>query len=411
MFNSLLKKVHLPLARLGVSFRADAIQSSYVLFVLLLLLLPAPAGSSQTRDDLPLFNDDLDRDSLHRAIHRSLEFLGKLPPDRPVAEQPRKFTAQEVKESLLSFIEILDLWDRPEMLTKEIRSRFDLYQSVADPGEGDVLFTGYYQPVIEGSLTQTREFRFPVYGKPKDLIEAEMVTLKPQLRVEKVVGRLNGERLVPYFSRYEIDRLGSLKGKGYEMAWVKDPVDLFFLHIQGSGLLRLGDDRLLHLNYAASNGRPYRSIGKILIDSGKIPAQELSMQRLRRYLSEYPEERGGLLAQNERYVFFRFVKNGPLGSLEVPLTPGRSVATDPRLFPKGALAFVVSRKPILDTAGNLVGWQPFSRFVLNQDTGSAIQGPKRVDLYFGSGYEAGLAAGAMNSTGRFYFLIKKKTSP
>lgn len=132
------------------------------------------------------------------------------------------------------------------------------------------------------------------------------------------------------------------------------------------------------------------------------------MQRLRRYLREHPEERDALLAQNESYVFFRFVKAGPLGSLGVPLTPGRSVATDARLFPKGALAFIVSSRPIFDAAEKIVGWRLFSRFVLNQDTGSAIQGPGRLDLYFGSGAEAGQAAGAMKSAGRLYFLLKKK---
>jgi membrane-bound lytic murein transglycosylase A len=366
-------------------------------------------GHAQDRE-LPLFKDDLDQDSLHRAIHRSLEFLQKLPPDRLVGEHPRKLTALEVKESLLSFMDLLGFWDRPEMLAEEIRSRFELYPSSSGPEEGEVLFTGYYQPVIEGSLIQSQEFRFPIYGKPKDLVEAETVTLQPQAHVEKTVGRLRGDSLVPYFSRYEIDRLGQLKAKGYEIAWVKDPVDLFFLHIQGSGLLRLEDGRLLHLNYAASNGRPYSSIGRHLIDSGKIPEQELSMQRLRRYLMEHPNERDALFAQNESYVFFRFVKSGPLGSLEVPLTPGRSIATDARLFPKGALAFIVSQKPIFDAAGNLLGWQAFSRFVLNQDTGSAIRGPRRVDLYFGSGNEAGQAAGVMKSSGSLYFLIRKKGS-
>ncbi|MGH7773162.1 MAG: murein transglycosylase A [Candidatus Binatia bacterium] len=379
------------------------------IFLVLLFLLPAWEVSGQAQGDkLPLFKDDLDQDSLHRAVHRSLEFLQKLPPDRLVGEHPRKLTALEVKESLLSFMDLLGFWDRPEMLAEEIRSRFELYPSSSGPEEGEILFTGYYQPVIEGSLVQSQEFRFPIYGKPKDLIEAETVTLQPLAHVEKTVGRLSGDSVVPYFSRYEIDRLGRLRGKGYEIAWVKDPVELFFLHIQGSGLLRLEDGRLLHLNYAASNGRPYSSIGRLLIDSGKIPEQELSMQRLRRYLMEHPEERDALFAQNESYVFFRFVKSGPLGSLEVPLTPGRSIATDARLFPKGALAFIVSQKPILDAAGNLLGWQPFSRFVLNQDTGSAIRGPRRVDLYFGSGDEAGLAAGVMRSSGSLYFLIRKK---
>jgi len=378
-------------------------------FLLLFFLLPAGTGNGQTREgDLALFRDDLDRNSLRRAVQHSLEFLARLPPDRLVGELPRKLTAQEVRESLLSFLDLLDLWEHPEKLAEKIHSQFDLYRSVGDPGEGDVLFTGYYQPVIEGSLTETAEYRFPIYRKPDDLVEIELGGFLPQLQGERVVGRLENGRLAPYHSRREIDGLGRLKGKGYEIAWVKDPVDLFFLHVQGSGLIRLEDGRQLQLNYAASNGRQYKSIGRLLIDSGKIPEEEISMQRLRRYLAEHPDERDDLLAQNESYVFFRFVNNGPLGSLEVPLTPGRSIATDSRLFPKGALAFIVSRRPILDAGGNLNGWQPFSRFVLNQDTGSAIRGPKRVDLYFGSGHEAGLAAGFMKSSGAVYFLIKKK---
>lgn len=131
------------------------------------------------------------------------------------------------------------------------------------------------------------------------------------------------------------------------------------------------------------------------------------MRRLRRYLEEHPQERDALFAQNERYIFFRFVEEGPLGSLDVPVTPGRSIATDSTLFPKGAIALLISHKPVFDSAGNLVGWQTFSRFVLNQDTGSAIQGNGRVDLYFGSGTEAGRAAGYMKNPGRLYFLFKK----
>jgi membrane-bound lytic murein transglycosylase A len=376
-----------------------------------LFLLSASGGNSQAQLGDLVFHDDLDRESLRHAIHHSLEFLSKLPPDRPVGEYPRKVTAREVGDSLFAFMELLDHRDRPEKFAQEIRSRFELYPSVSAPVDDEVLFTGYYQPVVDGSLSETREFSFPVYGKPRDLIVGEMVTLAPQLRTEKLVGRLEGDQLVSYYSRYEIDGLERLKGKGYEIAWVKDPVELFFLHIQGSGLLRLEDGRRLYLNYAASNGRPYTGIGKLLIDDRKILEDEMTMQRLRRYLMEHPDERDALFARNQSYVFFRFGNTGPLGNLDVPLTPGRSIATDSRLFPKGALAFVVSRKPIFDSTGNLVTWQPFSRFVLNQDTGSGIRGRKRVDLYFGSGHEAGQAAGVMKSAGTVYFLIKKKTRP
>ena len=187
---------------------------------------------------------------------------------------------------------------------------------------------------------------------------------------------------MPYFSRHEIDELGLLNGKGFEIAWAKDPVDLFFLHIQGSGLLQLQDGRVLQLNYAASNGLPYTSIGKVLLDQKRIREEEVSMQSLRRYLGDHPEQRDRIFAKNKRYIFFRIVEEGPIGNLGVPLTAGRSIATDKRLFPKGALALMVTQRPILNSKGALVGWEPFSRFVLNQDTGSAIRGKRRVDLFF-----------------------------
>lgn len=352
-----------------------------------------------------LFRDDLEAGSLRAAIHRSLEFLEKIPPDRLVGVEPRNLSAGEVRESLLEFMNLLALWNRPKILEREIRSRFEIHR-YGDARSGRVLFTGYYQPILDASLVETPVYRYPIYRKPDDLVEVEPADPGGQ----RTVGRMDGSGLVPYPSRREIDREGTLRGRGYEIAWVKDPIALFFLHIQGSGLLRLEDGRLLPINYAASNGRPYRSIGKLLIDRGQISEQGLSMQSLRRYLEARPEERDALLAENESYVFFRFAEDGPLGSLGVALTPGRSIATDRQLFPKGAIAFIVSRKPVLKASGEVVGWKPFSRFALNQDTGSAIRGTRRVDLYFGSGERAGEAAGAMRAYGTLYFLIKKKVS-
>ncbi len=352
------------------------------LLLLTLIISSCSAGDNHlSKISPPVIQDDLDRESLRAAVRRSLDFLAKVPGDRVLAERPRRVTAQEVKETLLSFLEVTELWDRPEKMVAALRSRFELVPFMHDPAE--ILVSGYYQPVIEGSLTPTGAYRFPIYRKPDSLVET--------------------------FSRHEIDVLGRLRGKGYEIAWMKDPVELFFLHIQGSGILRLEDGRTFSVNYAASNGRPYTGIGKILVDEGKLAADELSAARLRRYLKEHPEEREPLFARNERYIYFRFVESGPLGSLEIPLTPGRSVAADPDYFPKGAPAFLVSRRPLLDAAGNLAGWLPFSRFVLNQDAGAAIRGPGRLDLYFGSGAEAGDEAGFMKSDGRLYFLLRKKS--
>ncbi|MBF8254054.1 MAG: Transglycosylase [Deltaproteobacteria bacterium] len=355
---------------------------------------------------VPRIADDLDPESLRAAIRQSVSYLKRLPPDRVVGEQPRRFTAADVLHSLLAFDEILDRRDCPECWAKEFDERFELIPSSTDGASLDVLFTGYYQPVIEGSLISTAEYRYPLYGKPADLIAAEQVTLAPGTKTERIVGRLEGENFVPYYSRREIDDLGSLRGRGYEIAWLKDPIDLFFLHIQGSGILKLPDGRRVGVGYAAQNGRAYRSIGRLLIDDGKIPEEEMSMQRLRRYLREHPEEMSEILAYNESYVFFRFVE-GPLGSLEVPVTAGRSIATDLRLFPKGALAFIETQEPVIDDAGRLVGWKPFSRIVLNQDAGGAIRGFQRVDLFFGTGDQAAAAAGYMNSRGKLFFLALK----
>ncbi|HXV78640.1 MAG TPA: MltA domain-containing protein, partial [Candidatus Binatia bacterium] len=375
----------------------------------LLFTLVSCANDRLLVSPVPVISDDLDRESLRVAIRRSIGYLEKLPSEHIVGEQPRRFTAAEVLNSLVAFEKLLDHRQCRECWQEDFSARFDLIPSSGDPALKPVLFTGYYQPVIEGSLVATPEYAYPIYGVPADMVVVEEAGLMPLTASKKTIGRLEGGGLVPYYSRREIDELGSLRGRGYEIAWVKDPIDLFFLHIQGSGILQLEDGRRLLIGYAGSNGRAYRSIGRLLIDRGKIPQPEMSMQRLRRYLLEFPEERSEILSYNESYVFFRFLEEGPLGNIEVPLTAGRSIATDARLFPKGALAFIATETPVLDAAGQLVGWQPFSRFVLNQDTGGAIRGPQRVDLYFGTGAEAEGPAGYMNRTGKLYFLSLKNS--
>jgi membrane-bound lytic murein transglycosylase A len=355
----------------------------------------------------PAIADDLDPESLRAAIRQSLAYLQRVPPEHVVGEQPRRLTAREVGDSLRAFEKLLDSWHCMECLARAINDRFDLVPSSADGQSAAVLFTGYYQPVIRGDLTPSEKFRYPIYAKPPDLITAERVTLVPKLAVEKIFGRAAGEQFMPYYSRQEIDQAGSLRGQGLEIAWVEDPVDLFFLHVQGSGLLQLPDGSQLTVGYAGQNGRPYRSIGRLLIDRGKIAREEMSMQRLRRYLSEHPEERSEIFDHNESYVFFRLLDGGPLGSLEVPVTSGRTLATDARLFPKGALALIQTEIPEIDAAGELAGWRPITRFVLNQDTGGAIRGLQRADLYFGTGDQAAGLAGYMNRPGNVFFLVLK----
>ena len=360
---------------------------------------------------VPVIADDLDRESLRAAIAQSMVYLAKLPSDRIVGDKPSRFTAAEVMATLRAFDESLEHWECRQCWIEEIKKRFDFFPSSSDSELQSILFTGYYQPVIDGSLAPTPEYKYPIYGTPVDLIVIEEAPQAAGSPAGRRIGRLEGDKLMPYYSRAEIDHKGALRGRGYEIAWTKDPVDIFFLQIQGSGILQLPDGRRLQVGYAGQNGLPYRSIGRLLIDGGKIPREEMSMQRLRRYLAEHPAERDEIMAYNESYVFFRFVSKGPLGALEVPVTAGRSIATDLRLFPKGALGFIYSERPVLDLEGKLLGWTPFLRFVLNQDTGGAIRGPQRVDLFFGPDAQAGAEAGYMNSAGKLYFLALKKPPP
>ncbi|HQM91525.1 MAG TPA: MltA domain-containing protein, partial [Syntrophales bacterium] len=224
---------------------------------------------------------------------------------------------------------------------------------------------------------------------------------------ERLIGRLENGELVPYYSREEIDGAGALENRGLEIAWFADPVDIFFLHIQGSGMICPAGGSCFQVSYAQSNGRAYRSIGKLLIDSGKATRESLSMQGIRKTLRDNPDQLREILYYNESYVFFRTVGEGPVGSIGVALTGGRSIATDPAVFPRGALAFVKTRKPEIGPKGDIRSWVPFSRFVLNQDAGGAITGAGRVDLFCGRGREAEIAAGHLREEGELYFLVLK----
>lgn len=370
------------------------------LWLVLALALAGCAVPVTIPEPLATMRDDLDVESLHLAISHSLVYLQKLPPDLVVGEQPRPFTVLELQESLIAFDSLLDRWHCRDCIARAIAAGFELVGSSAEPDQTQVLFTGYYQPVIDASLSPSDEYRFPIYGVPSDLVTQDQ-------NGERKLGRIDNDVLVPYYTRREIDQLGVLRGRNLEIAWVKDPIDLFFLHIQGSGLLRLRDGGEISVGYAAQSGLPYRSIGRLLIDNGKVAREEMSMQRLRRYLTENPTEQEEVFAYNESYVFFRVLEGGPVGSLGVPITAGRSIATDSRLFPRGALALLQTDIPVFGALGELAGWRPVTRFVLNQDTGGAIRGPQRADYYFGTGDEAGALAGYMNRQGRMYFLVLK----
>jgi membrane-bound lytic murein transglycosylase A len=369
---------------------------------------PEQALQRVTLDRLRLGQDDLDRASLEQAVHESLRYYERLPAETKFRFGPDTVTVDRMKRSLEAFLSLLAERNSWEELAQGVRKRFVVYQAAGRGPEHRVLFTGYYEPVIQGSLTPDEHYRFPVYGVPGDMLFIDLEKFRSQYPGARLVGRIEGNQVVPYYSREEIDGEGALAGKGLELAWVADPVALSFMQIQGSGRIRLLDGESIHLSYAASNGRPYRSIGGVLVERGFVPREEMSMQAIRRYLTDHPEETPEILDLNPSYVFFRKVTDGPLGSLSVPVTPGRSIATDLTLFPRGALAFIECQKPIFAKDGVITGWQPFARYAVNQDTGGAIRGPARVDLFWGSGPLEQIAAGHLRHEGSLFFLLLRE---
>ena len=357
----------------------------------------------------PDFLDDMTYNGLEDSLLQSLSYLNKIPADRQFIFGKDQYNARHMIKSLQHFLDYIKTRPPRQDLKKFIQSDYRIYQSVGRNGEGEVLYTGYYEPFLKGSLVRSDRYRFPIYTRPRDLITINLSLFHKKFRGEKIIGRYTNQSVVPYYDRSEIETGGVLEDKAEVLAWAEDPVDVFFLQIQGSGKVQLENGNVFNVHYQTTNGRPYRSIGKLLIDEEKISVADMSMQKIREYLNNHPEEIDTVLNYNPSYVFFIIEPNGPLGNINVKLTPGRSIALDRRIFPSAALAFIETEKPLIDDAGQIHSWQRFSRFVLNQDTGGAIKGPGRADLFWGNGPYAEIAAGHLKHTGELYFLVLKST--
>ncbi len=357
--------------------------------------------------EYPDFADDLFFDGLDAAISESLAFLNRVNPSRKFGFGPDLYSVDEMRKS----VEVFRNFVREKPGGKEIRrfvaKNYRVYKSTGGPETGRVLFTGYYEPALRGSLFFSDEYGYPVYGPPDDLAVVDLSAFSSKFDGEKITGRWNGKTFIPYHERREIDFGKVLSGRAEPIVYVDDLIDLFFLQVQGSGKAFLDIGGYLNLHYYATNGRPYRSIGKHLIDLGKVDSSEMSMQRIRQYLKEHPEEIESILSYNPSYVFFEVTEKGPLGALGVLLVPGRAVATDRKIFPDAALTFIRTQKPELGKDDEIVRWVDFSRFVLNQDTGGAIRGPGRADIFWGNGPYAEVAAGYSRQEGDMYFLVLK----
>lgn len=370
---------------------------------------PAPSAETINPQPLPLqarevwpegaFADDLlwqgdaaaTRLHLLTAITHSLTYL-----DTPAAVDAYKnypipgFTRDRVRRSLRHFYTLLLTSDSPAEFVAALERDFVLYQSIGHDGEGTVHFTGYFEPSYSASRTRTAEYRYPLYQRPPDLETWAQ----------------------PHPTRTELEGKDGLQGthgplKGLELVWMRDRLEAFLVQVQGSARLRLTDGSFMSVGYAGRTEYDYVSIGRELINDGKVPAEGMTLERLLAYFAAHPDSLDDYLPRNDRFVFFRETAGGaPTGTFSVPVTSGRSIATDKTLMPPGALALISLDWPERGSGG---AWQqtPISRYVLNQDTGGAIQGPGRVDIYVGSGDAAGDQAGQINTDGSLYFLLLK----
>lgn len=363
------------------------------------LLLPHP-------DQIPTLRDDLDRQSLISAATRHLNYLKTLPSATEMNIRGERYSQQHLLESMESFLAILQQKPSPEEFDRQVRKNFDLYQAGgrSKDEKGEMLITGYYEPILEGNLTKGGDFVHPLYSRPESLI-----SYKNPITGKNEIGRHNEEgEKIPFWTRSEIE-VGNLLA-GRELVYLRDPVDAFVLHVQGSGKICLPDGTHRSLQFAATNGREYKSIGKLLVDDNKMSREEATMPAIRDYLRHHPDEQQRILHYNPRFVFFQWKNKNesPTGSMGVPLTPGRSIAVDSKTLPTGVMAYLVSKKPVLDDKGQVQKWETMQRFVLPQDTGSAIKGAGRADLFWGNGHYAEIAAGNMKEGGQLYFLVKKE---
>jgi len=274
----------------------------------------------------------------------------------------------------------------------------------AKPG----LFTGYYMPSIEGSLTQSKEFNVPIYETPDDLMTVDLGLFFSDLKNRKIVGRVEGHKMVPYYTREQINK-GAIKDKAHVLLWIKSPVDRLFLEIQGSGVIDFADGKRMYIGYDAQNGAPYTAIAGVLIKKGIMTRHNASMQAIKRYLEAHPKQLHKIINKNKSFVFFRKLSLGAaFGSQGVALTPGYSLAIDRQWIPMGAPLWLSTTRP---DSKNLDKNKPFHRLMIAQDTGGAIRGKVRGDVFWGGGERATLIAGHMKNEGHYWLLIPRHALP
>lgn len=362
------------------------------------LLNPDTSYYPETWDDLPGWAAD-DLSGAHQALSRSCTALTRGDPARPVGPDGLGGRVRDWQDPCAALAEVAP--GDSDALRAWLQDWFEPF-SVIDPQEGpEGLFTGYYIPQVRGSLTRQGPYQTPVYGVPDDLITANLSAFRREGEGQ-IIGRLEGRRLVPHYTRAEINA-GSLAGRGLEVLWVDDPIDLFFLEIQGSGTALLPDGSRRGVGYAGKNGHAYYAIGRKLLEEEALSREEISLQSIKAWLRANPDRAQAVMELNQSFVFFTVSEDlDARGALNVPLTPRRSIAIDRRYIPLGAPLWVDIQHPDPQ--------QPrLQQLMVGQDVGGAVTGMVRGDVFWGYGDEAEALAGPMRSSGRYWLLLPKGT--
>jgi membrane-bound lytic murein transglycosylase A len=365
------------------------------------ILPPAPPEPEKSAEETTLpWIDDMSRESLKEAILKQLSVMEHSDLTRRVRIGPRRVTRQHLVDTLHAFMNLLEQDISDEEFNRRLNEQFEVITAGYHRAGRPVVFTGYYTPIIPARREKTQEFVYPLYQKPEWYPETRTELKRSGYRLTQIRDR-------SLLTREDIDGRQALSNQQLELAWLKDDLERYFLHIQGSGYLAFPDGALQAVQYMSSNHFPYHSVGKQMIDDGVIKISQGSMQGMKQYFREHPENIDKYLFRNNRYIFFQMSDSSPRGSGGAELVAGRSIATDKSLYPAGGLVYITVEKPIMNDELEITGWQKVSRFVVDQDTGSAIKGPGRVDLYFGVGEPAGAAAGHYKRTGHMTYLLKK----
>ncbi len=390
---------------------------------LAIALLPArlaPPLSFQPASfgDLAGWQDDNQAEALP-AFLRTCEVYSRRPPSSPVAPALPGALAGQVSDWLpLCDLAAAIAPGDSQAARQYFEAHFRPLAILAD-GQPRGLFTGYYEPLIEGSLTADAAYPVPLYKRPPELVTVDLGLFRAGLKGRRIAGRVSGGRLTPIESRAEIEA-GALAHRGLELLWLQDPVDAFNLHIQGSGRVRLAGGEERRVGYAGPNGHPYTSLGKLLVKRGLMAQEDVSAPAIWRWLRANPVAGARLMQENASFVFFRFLddatgstpggeNDGPIGAAGVALTPGRSLALDRSLLPLGAPYWLAASHP--DPADPAAAALPLQRLLIAQDTGGAIRGAVRGDVFWGRGNKAETIAGHMANWGRLYLLLPKNLAP